>query len=118
MRIKGKTGQVFAKYDTFELGNETEKYVLKISGPSGNATSPNGFLSHHNNAKFSTYDQDNDNYSGHCSNEFGRTGWWFNNCFNTLLTGNYKFTKRDGDIRWYSNSIQPEYLEMKIRRKV
>ena len=33
-----------------------------------------------------------------------------------FLTGNYKFTDSYGEIYW--SGIQPEYLEMKIRRKI
>ena len=122
MRIKGQTGQVFVKYETFEIGDETSKYTLKISDVSGNAPMLNAthsFLSYHNNMKFSTYDQDNDNASGDCSNTYGRVGWWFEMCYSTLLTGNYKFTKGHGEITWYNFSeVDPQFVEMKIRRKI
>uniref|UniRef100_A0A7M5VAE5 Fibrinogen C-terminal domain-containing protein n=1 Tax=Clytia hemisphaerica TaxID=252671 RepID=A0A7M5VAE5_9CNID len=116
MRMKGQTKPVYAKYDTFEIGNEASKYTLKISGASGNAshlTGSDSFLGYHNNMKFSTYDRDNDNYSGHCSNDFGRVGWWFNGCYYTLLTGNYNFTKGGGKIHWRKFNL-PEFVEMKI----
>lgn len=31
----------------------------------------------HQGIKFSTYDQDNDNYNGNCAQE-DKGGWWFN----------------------------------------
>ena len=105
MRMKGQMQPVYAKYESFEIGDEASKYTLKISGVSGNASHLTGsfsFSTFHNNTKFSTYDQDNDLWSsGDCSNTYGRTGWWFDNCYNFLLTSNYKFTDRHGEIYWY-----------------
>ncbi|XP_066930198.1 fibrinogen-like protein A [Clytia hemisphaerica] len=122
MRMKGQTKLVFAKYDTFEIGDEASKYTLTISGVSGDAPHSTGslsFLVYHNNMKFSTYDQDNDKASGHCSTHYGRVGWWFNGCYRTLLTGNYKFTKGNGEIYWYLYpKVQPEFVEMMMRRKL
>ena len=125
MRIKGQTGQVFVKYETFEIGDETSKYTLKISDVSGNAPMLNAthsFLSYHNNMKFSTYDQENDDDSTRdCSNQYGRVWWWFKYCYTTLLTGNYKFTKGigNGEISWYNpEEVEPDFVEMKIRRKI
>ena len=119
---KGQSKQVYARYDIFEIGDEASKYVLKISGPSGTAPRSDSFSSYHNNMKFSTYDSDNDITSTrHCSRGFGRVGWWFKSCYATLLTGNYKFTKghSNGEISWYDlGEIEPEFVEMKIRRKV
>uniref|UniRef100_A0A7M5VAD4 Fibrinogen C-terminal domain-containing protein n=2 Tax=Clytia hemisphaerica TaxID=252671 RepID=A0A7M5VAD4_9CNID len=121
MRMKGQTKPVYAKYDTFEIGDEASKYTLKISSVSGNASHLTGFLGRHNNMKFSTYDQDNDNYFGHCSTYYGRVGWWFNDCYTTLLTGDYKFTKgtSNGEISWYNGKeVEPEFVEMMTRRKL
>ncbi|XP_066920105.1 fibrinogen-like protein A [Clytia hemisphaerica] len=122
MRMKGQTKPVYAKYDTFEIGDEASKYTLKISGASGNASYLTNFPSYHNNMNFSTYDQDNDNYSPrHCSSAYGRVGWWFNDCYTTLLTGNYKFTKGtdNGEISWYNGKeVEPEFVQMMMRRKL
>uniref|UniRef100_A0A7M5V361 Fibrinogen C-terminal domain-containing protein n=1 Tax=Clytia hemisphaerica TaxID=252671 RepID=A0A7M5V361_9CNID len=103
---------------------EASKYTLTIRGVSGDAsdlTGYNSFLGYHKNTKFSTYDQDNDKASGHCSTRHGRVGWWFNNCYYTLLTGNYKFTKGfyPGEISWYyPKEVEPEFVEMMMRRKL
>ncbi|XP_066927912.1 fibroleukin-like [Clytia hemisphaerica] len=125
MRMKGQTKLVFAKYDTFEIGDEASKYTLKISGVSGNAPHSTGsysFLGNHNNMKFSTYDRDNDkDRSRHCSTEYGRVGWWFNRCYITLLTGNYKFTGHsNGEISWNNNpgDVEPKFVQMMMRRKL
>lgn len=38
--------------------------------------------------RFSTYDRDLDSSSGNCA-VGGRGGWWYNACYNALLTGVY-----------------------------
>ena len=119
MRMKGQSKMVNAKYDIFMVGDETSKYLLKISGPSGNATSPNGIL-YFNNKRFSTKDADNDHStSKHCASLY-KGGWWFDGCWPfTYLNGVYKFVKTGDAIFWnYPNNLQPEFVEMKIRRKV
>ena len=102
---------------TFEISDEARKYILKISGPSGNATSVSDLYFFHNDVKFSTFDQDNDIYSGDCSNKFGgKVGWWFQSCYYVLLTGNYYFTNSHGEIMYTAS--KPEFAEMKFRRNV
>jgi len=75
IKLLGFDGSLsYARFDHFEIGNETESYVLRsigaYSGTAGNS------LYHHLNLKFTTFDEDNDNMRGNsASNEFG--GWWF-----------------------------------------
>uniref|UniRef100_A0A7M5TXB7 Fibrinogen C-terminal domain-containing protein n=1 Tax=Clytia hemisphaerica TaxID=252671 RepID=A0A7M5TXB7_9CNID len=117
MKIKGKPRvSVHALYDTFAVGSEGTKYQLTLTGATGNVTNPNIFT-HHNGMKFSTYDSDNDRHSKQCSHLHGKVGWWYNFCYLTLLTGQYKFTKKDGEITWdWNKKIQPTFVEMKVRR--
>ncbi|XP_066918504.1 fibrinogen-like protein A [Clytia hemisphaerica] len=119
MRIKGQTNNVYAKYDTFEIGDEASKYTLNMSGPSGTVPDP-GHMMYHNLQKFSTYDSDNDLVIGRsCCHRHGRVGWWFRSCFRTLLTGVYRFRRSEDEIVWNNNDkVKPEFVEMKIRRKV
>ncbi|XP_035795017.1 fibrinogen-like protein A [Anopheles albimanus] len=76
----------YARYDGFEIGSESEKYVLKNLGPySGTA---NDSLSFYNGAKFSTKDQDNDHSYNQCAQD--REGaWWHMHCTDTNLNGRY-----------------------------
>jgi len=118
MLVKGKP--VFALYDSFEIGSEAYKYILRISTTaSGNVSVPNGFGHYHNNMKFSTYDSDNDRNGKSCSQTFGNSGWWFNSCHVTLLTGVYDLKKpHTGGILWrWNDKTVPSFVEMKIRRK-
>ena len=113
---------VYAKYTTFEIGNESSKYVLKISGVSGNVSSLNAF-DHNNNRKFSTFDTDNDNHSGeNCSKTHGSVGWWYVDCAYTNLNGVYKFRTigdQRGEITWdIANNLDPVFVEMMFRRNI
>ena len=110
---------MYAKYDSFEVGNEANKYTLNMSGPSGTVPDP-GHMMYHNLQKFSTYDSDNDLVNGQsCSHALGRAGWWFRSCFRTLLTGLYRFRNSEDEIVWNNNDkVKPEFVEMKIKRKL
>lgn len=65
----------WAEYSTFSVSNEDSKYVLTVSGYTGNASDS---LSSHNGSAFSTYDSTNDEAPEccPCSLSYGG-GWWF-----------------------------------------
>lgn len=72
----------YALYDDFLVGNETGFYAMeKLGHYAGDAGDS---LSYHLHMKFSTYDKDNDRYSGNCAIE--RMGaWWYNWCNNRYI---------------------------------
>ena len=110
MKHRNKEKPIFALYSGFRIDDEAAKYKLYVSGYSGNATDK---LSHHNNMKFSTEDQDNDRgVNRNCSTRYGKGGWWYNNCYHSNLNGNYNETTDKGVI-WTSSL---SFVEMKIRR--
>ena len=89
-----------AEYWSFKIGDElNDKYWLNVSGYSGDAGdwlqhesdwNGNGNFGHYNHdgMKFSTNDQDNDNFGGlHCALARGG-GWWYNRCYMVCLTCN------------------------------
>jgi len=119
MRMKGQSEMVYAKYDNFVVYDEFSSYMLEISGPSGNATDLDNILQF-NSKPFSTMDVENDaSITKHCANLY-KGGWWFSACWdNTYLNGLYNFVKAGEDsIFWnYASKLQPEFVEMKIRRK-
>ncbi|XP_058120234.1 microfibril-associated glycoprotein 4-like [Anopheles coustani] len=82
----------YAKYGEFEIGNETELYVLKklgtYSGTAGDALQAN------KDHKFSTFDRDNDLDIGNCAK--GMHGaWWYELCTVSNLNGRYENTTSD-----------------------
>ncbi|XP_017152311.2 ficolin-2-like [Drosophila miranda] len=115
--VNGSTS--YARYDDFKIGSEAEGYKLKSLGKySGTAEDS---LAYHVDMKFSTFDRDNHN----CAQYFGG-GWWFDNCAESNLNGNYypngTSSKRDG-IFWgarqkHNYTISLTFSQMMIRPKV
>ena len=111
----------YAKYSRFNVGNSNSKYTLSFNEYSGTAgdglrASTAGNV---NGMKFSTKDQDNDNWSGdHCA-DYHNGGWWFNSCHTTFLNGFYKRGTNNGSlIIWYTwkRLVSLEFSEMKFRK--
>lgn len=112
--------KVYAEYESFSVGNESDEYRIKFGSYSGTAGDS---LTYHNNMAFSTKDRDNDEYSGHCAVD--RHGaWWYNSCFYSNLNGKYSGNFVDNKIgesvhwRKYKNSntyLSFKFTEMKFR---
>jgi len=66
---------MYARYNDFVIGNELEKYALKSLGEmTGTA---GDFLRNQEHMKFSTMDQDNDNWTDGDSADKYHGGWWY-----------------------------------------
>ncbi|XP_040904314.1 fibrinogen-like protein 1 [Toxotes jaculatrix] len=106
--------QRYAEYKNFKVADEKDHYRLTFGayiGTAGDALSGNyqvgvsGWASHQG-MKFSTYDQDNDNYEGNCAKE-DKGGWWFNKCHSAHLNGQYYPSGHysavtDDGVVWYT----------------
>ena len=113
----------YANYSTFSISDGSTEYILTVGGYSGTAGDAliNNF--NLNGMKFSTRDNDNDNWSGwNCA--VGHTGaWWFKDCFRSHLNGPY-YTNPTGAGKWNGiiwNDWKGSYYslkfsEMKTRR--
>ena len=112
----------FAKYSTFDIGDDQSKFRLTVSGYSGTAGDS---LSYHNSQAFSTKDQDNDGYSGGSCAQAHTGAWWYNACLYSNLNGVYynlgANTPTYKGIIWYhwmGDSYSLKVTEMKVRRRV
>ncbi|KAG8548287.1 hypothetical protein GDO81_025853 [Engystomops pustulosus] len=81
-----ETNKYFAKYSSFKILGESEKYKLILGKYTGGNIGDS--LSFHKNAVFTTKDQDNDKHGGNCA-EICKGGWWFVDCHNANLNGHY-----------------------------
>ncbi|VDI47145.1 Hypothetical predicted protein [Mytilus galloprovincialis] len=75
----------YAVYKTFVVGDAASKYQLTVGDYSGNAGDQ---MAYHNGMKFSTTDQDNDQNSGKCVDNYGP--WWHGNCNHSGLNKAFK----------------------------
>ncbi|XP_053664381.1 ficolin-1-like [Anopheles marshallii] len=103
-----------ARYDSFKLGDDTEKYTLKSLGTfSGSAGDS---LSRNVGSMFSTYDMDNDKYSSSCA-EVYRGGWWYDACHLSNLNGKYmKGATTVYAVSMCWNSFKGFYYSLKTSR--
>ncbi|XP_020909468.1 ryncolin-2 [Exaiptasia diaphana] len=105
----------YAKYGSFSVGDESDKYRLSVGGYSGTAGDS---MAYSNNWAFTTKDRDNDVTGGNCAVLY--TGaWWYGACANSNLNGKYlgNVVKRGG-LYWYhykNNAQSFKTSEMKFR---
>lgn len=111
--------KIYAQYEKFAIENEDQKYKVFVDDYSGNAGDSFGY---HNNQMFTTFDSDNDQDSSNCAK--GRGGWWYKQCFLSLLTGQYRLSGETvpswKGIIWYDHTGKDKSLkfaDMKVRRQ-
>ncbi|XP_059178648.1 fibrinogen C domain-containing protein 1-like [Physella acuta] len=108
-----KNKPYYAKYGTFSIANEADRFRLTISdyyGTAGNS------LSAQNNMQFATIDMPDSNG---CATKY-KAGWWYNRCYSAYLNGVWVETRRFEGIHWdaLGGTIFPLQLaEMKLRKK-
>ena len=108
-------------YQQFHVGDAASDYVLTVnSGTSGHNTLYTS-MNYHSGKKFSTFDNDNDNFGANCANIY-KAGWWFGACgAQVLLNGVYGGASgiTDYNIRMRylgNNNYEPiRSVTMKIR---
>lgn len=111
--MEGETA--YASYEHFSVGDAESYYKLTVSGYSG--TAGDSLTSRGNEMKFSTYDVDNDVYSGHCAVMY-HGAWWYDECHTSNLNGEYGSTQyARGPVwsPWKGYYAPMEITEMKIR---
>ncbi|CAI9586667.1 unnamed protein product, partial [Staurois parvus] len=109
----------FVKYSSFKVLSESQKYKL-VLGPFTQGNTRDS-MSYHNNAFFSTYDEDNDTSSKTNCAKSSTGGWWFVFCYYASMNGEYKLQTQNSsstDIAWKTDQGWKsfyKYTEMKIR---
>ncbi|KAH9489065.1 hypothetical protein Btru_059384 [Bulinus truncatus] len=107
----------FARYSSFKIFGELEKYRLQISGYSGNATDNLTSDHSHNNQKFSTFDNDNDKVNINCAHVYSG-GWWYNGCHQSNLNGQWGSKTYGVGMNWKLLTTHYDtvsFSEMKFR---
>ena len=112
--------RVYAEYSTFNIGDSSTEYTLTIAGYSAASTVADDMIANHNlnGQRFSTRDNDNDNWGNNCASEDQhQAAWWFNICAWSSLNGQYGVDDSTG-ILWYhwKGFESLTFSEMKIRR--
>ncbi|XP_049529649.1 microfibril-associated glycoprotein 4-like [Anopheles darlingi] len=105
----------YARYDSFEIGSESDRYKLKVlgsySGTAGDA------MSYSMGRKFSTKDRDNDVNVRNCAKNH-EGAWWHKSCTHANLNGRYYNAIDLKSMFWYylNNDWQGlSYSRMMIR---
>ena len=94
----------YLHYNQFSVGSASEEYPLTVGGFTGEGT--DWFTSLPlNGMKFSTPDNDNDQWSNNCAANW-KSGWWYNNCYNININRQSLYV-----------STNVLFSEMKIRPK-
>ncbi|XP_075840565.1 ficolin-2 isoform X1 [Microtus pennsylvanicus] len=108
----------FAKYSSFRIQGEAEKYKLVLGNFAGGGAGDS--LTGQNHRFFSTKDQDNDQGSSSCAQRF-HGAWWYSDCHASNLNGLYlggpHKSYADG-VNWKSwrgYNYSYKVSEMKIR---
>ncbi|XP_071102143.1 microfibril-associated glycoprotein 4-like [Haliotis cracherodii] len=105
----------YAKYSSFSVGNEVGKYLLTVSGYSGNRG--DSFANTHNGMYFSTKDKDQDTWHNNCAlARYG--GWWYRDCHSSNLNGLYDTSAYSNGLNWESwhgFEYSLMWTEMKLR---
>ncbi|XP_062579554.1 fibrinogen-like protein 1 [Saccostrea cucullata] len=80
----------YERCDNMKIASELQKYTITLGKASGTAgdsitnASSVGTDGTMDGMPFTTYDRDNDLYSGNCAVAY-RGGWWFNRCYSICL---------------------------------
>ena len=101
-----------ASYLTFDVGSESAKYTLHLSGYLGNA---GDHLSYSSGCAFSTKDRDNDLRAGEsCANTY-KSGWWFKSCYYANLNNLYSSSQSSELYIYWTGLPGIKFTEMKLR---
>ncbi|XP_062587736.1 ficolin-1-like [Saccostrea cucullata] len=97
------TESVYAEYSSFYIAEEGDNYRIHVSGYSG--TAGDGIsctvIHCHNDAQFTTFDNDNDSGSTRNNAQTWRGAWWYTDGHRSNLNGEYGNNNHGEGISWY-----------------
>lgn len=108
----------FAKYSSFQIQGEAEKYKLILGNFLGGGAGDS--LTSQNNMLFSTKDQDNDQGSSNCAVRY-HGAWWYSDCHTSNLNGLYlrglhkSYANGVNWKSWKGYNYSYKVSEMKVR---
>lgn len=107
----------YALYEDFVIESEAANFRLQVGEYSGDAGDS---FAYNNNHYFSTYDSDNDT-SRHSCAENREGAWWYGDCTNCQLTGQYYEGGHSGDAGlgitwWFWKSTEPFSLKSAVMK--
>ena len=112
----GSGSELTYNYKYFKIDGPEDKFTLHI-GQLQHPSPGRDNMAYHNGQPFSTYDKDDDHWSGgNCAQSSSHAGWdhgggwWFDNCSVSM------FTRPHPSNHWYTLS-SISYMEMKARPK-
>lgn len=126
-----KNEYAFAKYSSFRIGSEDDKYKLYVGQFTGNGVISDS-LSVYHGTMFSTKDNDNDAHSGNCAEQY-KGAWWYTACYHSNLNGVWMSEERSLSTKGsqtpqnsigivFYNAFNTQFyslksVEMKVRRR-
>lgn len=88
MRMRDGVDNAWAYYENFQVGPESDKFRLTVSGYDNNSSAGDS-LSQHNSMEWSSPDQDNDtDLINNCAGQL-QSSWWFKHCYYSNPLGVY-----------------------------
>ncbi|GFS05420.1 angiopoietin-related protein 1, partial [Elysia marginata] len=114
VEIRSDNKDYVALYKTFKLENEANKYRIRLGKVTSSIDGGRYGLSYSNNAKFSTFDKDNDDSSLQCAVS-NKGGWWYKSCEYSKLNAPWRDGKIISAWRGASKILQAVSTSMKIR---
>lgn len=115
-------GQASSQYSSFSVDTEYTGYQLHLGSFTGGAAGDG--MSPHNSMKFTTYDKDQDTWSGNCAQKY-IGGFWYHNCYHANPTGIYAPHSAISYPHvyvvwtpWKGNTYSLKTIDMKIRSVV
>ena len=100
-----RLGPMYLHYNHFSVGSASEEYSLTVGGYSGSI--PSDHVLYYNGIKFSTFDNDNDQWGGNCAAR-DKSGNWHLKCRHVNLNQQPPYVNPPGSILFTEMKIHPK----------